>query len=149
MKTAIVYVSTHHGNTKKLAEAIASAYDVALFDGCAESSMDLSAYDCIGFASGIAFSSFYPQMLELMNQRLPEGKSVFFLYTCGTKHKLYTNAAKEIAQKKNCTILGEYGCLGFDTYGPFKLIGGLAKGHPNAAEIADAVVFYEQLSHHF
>ncbi len=32
MKTAIVYASTHHGNTKKLLDAIAAAYEVDLID---------------------------------------------------------------------------------------------------------------------
>ena len=34
MKTAIVYASTHHGNTKKLLDAIAAAYEVDLIDAC-------------------------------------------------------------------------------------------------------------------
>ena len=36
-------------------------------------------------------------------------------------------------------------CLGFDTFGPFKLVGGLAKGHPDEAEIEKAVEFYSSL----
>ena len=42
-------------------------------------------------------------------------------------------------------MLGEYGCLGFNTYGPFKLIGGLAKGHPTKEELEGAVRFYQSL----
>lgn len=144
MKTAIVYVSTHHGNTKKLAKAIAAAHEVQLIDGTEVTAPELSEYDCIGFASGIAYSKFYPQMLKLMETSLPEKKKVFFLFTCGTVRKGYTNAAAKIAESKDCEILGEYGCLGFDTFGPFKLIGGLAKGHPDENEIAGAVRFFEE-----
>ena len=32
MKTAIVYYSQHHGNTKKLLDAIAEKHDVTLID---------------------------------------------------------------------------------------------------------------------
>ena len=32
-----------------------------------------------------------------------------------------------------------YICKGYDTYGPFKLIGGIAKNHPNNDEIQRAV----------
>lgn len=46
---------------------------------------------------------------------------------------------------KQCRELGAYQCLGFDTFGPFKLIGGIAKGHPNEDEIAAAVSFYLSL----
>lgn len=146
MKTAIVYVSTHHGNTKKLAEAIAEEYGVALIDGTEESAPDLADYDCIGFASGIAYYKFYHDMLDLMEACLPEGKKVFFLYTCGIMRPDYTKLASETARRKNCVILGEYGCLGFDTYGPFGLMGGIAKGHPDDAEIRAAVEFFRGIT---
>ena len=35
--------------------------------------------------------------------------------------------------------------MGFDTFGPFKLVGGIAKGHPDEDEIRGAVEFYEGL----
>ena len=40
------------------------------------------------------------------------------------------------------TDRGGYLCCGYDTYGPFKIIGGLKKGHPTEKEIQDAVDFY-------
>ena len=42
-------------------------------------------------------------------------------------------------------MIGEYECLGFDTFGPFKLVGGLQKGHPTEEEIRKAVEFYQGL----
>lgn len=144
MKTAIIYISTHHGNTKKLVEAIAAACEVTVLDGLAPLP-ELSGFDRIGLASGIAYGRFYPKMLKLMEDFLPEGKQVFFLYTCGTKQPTYTRAAAKLAAAKGCEVLGEYGCLGFDTYGPFRLLSGIAKGHPDAEEIAGAVRFYEAL----
>ncbi|MCR5674581.1 MAG: hypothetical protein K6G16_02615 [Lachnospiraceae bacterium] len=47
---------------------------------------------------------------------------------------------------KNCKVLGEYLCPGFDTFGPFKLVGGIQKGHPTEKEIRDAVAFYQGLN---
>ena len=58
MKTAIVYYSKHHGNTKKLLDAIAAAAEVDLIDVTADKDADLLGYDRIGFASGIYYSSF-------------------------------------------------------------------------------------------
>ena len=52
---------------------------------------------------------------------------------------------RKIAKKKHCRELGAYHCLGFDNFGPFKLVGGIAKGHPTEKEIADAVKFYQGL----
>lgn len=56
MKTAIVYASTHHGNTKKLLDAIAAAYEVDLIDAVKVPEKDLNRYDRIGFASGVSHS---------------------------------------------------------------------------------------------
>lgn len=52
---------------------------------------------------------------------------------------------KEIAAGKNCTILGVYGCKGYDTYGPLKLIGGINKENPTADEINEAIKFFENI----
>ena len=42
MKTAIVYYSRHHGNTKKLLDAIAAENEVTLIDVTEQPSADLS-----------------------------------------------------------------------------------------------------------
>lgn len=52
---------------------------------------------------------------------------------------------EKIAAGKNCSVIGKYVCLGFDTFGPFKLVGGLQKGHPTEDEIQKAVEFYQNL----
>ena len=34
---------------------------------------------------------------------------------------------EEIADKKKATIIGRFACKDYDTFGPFKLVGGIAK----------------------
>lgn len=145
MKTAIVYYSRHHGNTKKLLDAIEKQNEVTLIDITQEPSVDLRAYDRIGFASGIYYSKFHKSLLKFAEQNLPNGKQTFFIYTYGAEKKGYTAAITEAVQKNNAQILGEFGCFGFNTFGPFKLIGGIAKGHPNTDDIANVVDFYKKL----
>lgn len=146
MKTAIIYYSKHHGNTKKLLEAIAEKHpEVDLFDVADCEGVDLGVYDRIGFASGIYFSKFQKSVLQLARDRMPDDRQTFFLYTCGAEKSGYTKAISEAVAPHRAQLLGEYGCLGFDTYGPLKLFGGLAKGHPDADEIEKAVRFYEEL----
>lgn len=145
MKTAIVYYSKHHGNTKKLLDAIAAQHDVTLLDATQTKTADLTAYDAVGFASGIYYSKFHKSVLEFARKNLPEGKKVFFLYTYGAEKKGYTKAIAEVVGEHGARILGEYGCFGFNTFGPFKLIGGIAKGHPNADDLKAAVKFYDAL----
>ena len=58
---------------------------------------------------------------------------------------MFLNAVRKIAEQKHCREIGSYHCLGFDTFGPFKLVGGIAKGHPTEEEIKEAVAFYQKL----
>lgn len=144
MKTVIVYHSTHHGNTKKLLDAIKEKHpSVKLVDITRSQIENLGEYDAIGVATGIYFSTFHRVMLKYLDEKLPKNKRVFAIYTCGAMVKGYARDVMAYAEKRNCEWLGEYGCLGFDTFGPFKAIGGIAKGHPTQEEIEGAVRFYE------
>ena len=145
MKTAVVYYSEHHGNTKKLLDAIAAKHDVTLINVTKTPESDLSGYDRIGLASGIYYSSFAKQLLAYAEEHLPEGKDVFYIFTHGAPKGMFLNAVRKIAEAKHCRELGDYHCQGYDTFGPFKLVGGIAKGHPTEDEISGAVSFYEGL----
>lgn len=145
MKYAIVYYSQHHGNTKKLLDAIAAREDVTLIDVVKHPEADLSEFDCIGFASGIYFAAFAKQLLTFAQNHLPEGRDVFFLNTCGFESGVYFDAIRKITRAKKCRELGAYQCLGYDTFGPFKLVGGIAKGHPDEADLAGAVEFFRTI----
>ncbi len=146
MNTAIVFYSQHHGNTKKLLDAIKNADpSVELIDVTAQPTADLSAYDRVGFASGVYFSAFAKQIISYADAYLPEGKDVFYVYTHGAPKGDFLKAMREVADKKHCKELGEYRCQGYDTFGPFKLVGGIAKGHPTEEEIKGAIAFYKGL----
>lgn len=145
MKTAIVYYSAHHGNTKKLIDTLSAEYDITAIDAARVSAADLTGYDMVGFASGIYYSKFHKTVLDFAEKNLPDGKPVFFLYTCGSKSASYTKAIAQAVSVHEAGIAGEFGCLGFDTFGPFKLIGGIAKGHPDQADLENLRKFYESL----
>ena len=53
---------------------------------------------------------------------------------------------KKIAEEKNCRCLGVFYCKGFDTFGPFKLVGGINKNRPNTEDMEQAVPFYRGLN---
>lgn len=144
MKTAIVYYSQHHKNTKKLVYAIASRYECTLIDVTESEDIDLSQFELIGFASGIYYGKFASQVIEYAKRNLNvQGKKVFFLYTYGSERPSYCKDITEVVAAKASEIVGKYGCSGFDTFGPFKLVGGLCKGHPDREEIDGAVKFFE------
>ncbi len=146
MNTAIVYYSKHHGNTKKLLDAIAAEdSSVVLIDVTKQPDADLSSYDRIGLASGIYFSSFAKQLVDFAKSRLPEGKDVFFIYTHGAPLVGLPSGIRAAAKEKNCRMIGKYHCRGFDTFGPFGKIGGIAKRRPDEKDIEGAVAFYRAL----
>ena len=136
MKTIIIYESTHHGNTKKLVDAISQKFGVETCSIENAKNIDFTLYDCIGIASGVAFGRFYADTEAFVKNCIPEKKKVFFLYTCGKETGTYTVSVARSAKARGCEVIGSYGCLGFDTFGPFKVIGGIAKGHPTGNEIA-------------
>ncbi len=143
MKTAIIYYSAHHGNTRKLVEAVAQGRDVTLIDALTAKSTDLSGYDLIGFASGIYFGKFHQSVVEFAKNNLPQGKKVFFLSTYGGSNG--TRAIEEAVKVKDARIVGGFGCKGYDTFGPFRLVGGIAKGHPDEADLKNARDFFDGL----
>ena len=146
MSTAIVVYSKHHGNTRKLVYAIKNANDgIKIVDITENRVVDLNAYDVIGIASGIYMGKFNYDLMEYLKEKLPGGKKVFALFTCGNMSEKYTKEVKVLAELRSCKWLGEYGCKGFDTFGPFKLVGGIQKGHPTEEEIQGAVDFYSHL----
>lgn len=145
MKTAIVYHSEHHGNTKKLLDAIATQGSVTLIEASGNQSANLSEYDLIGFASGNYYSKLHDTVLQFAQENLPSKKKVFVIYTYGVREPRL-DTIKQIADSKGAKMLGTYGCPGFDTFGPFKLVGGVAKGRPNEEDIAGAVNFFMEIT---
>ena len=145
MSTVIVYASTHQGNTKKLVDAIKEKHpEVELIDAVTTKEADLGSYDAIGLASGIFATKFHNSILEFAAKNLPAGKKVFYMSTSILAND-FTNAVTKKLADKNPNVIGHFECKGFSTFGPFKLTGGAAKGHPDAQDLADAVAFYESL----
>ena len=145
MKTAVCYYSRHHGNTLKVLEAMAGEGDLDLIDVTARQAVRLEEYDCVGFASGIYGFEFQEAVAAFARQYLPQGKPVFFVYTYGGIKGTGAKALTEIAREKNCPVLGEFSCKGYDTFGPFRLVGGIAKGHPDALDLDNARKFYREM----
>ena len=144
-RTAIIYASKHHGNTYKLVKAISEKYDIDQIDAEKLHCVDLSVYDLIGFASGIDFGKFYSSVEGFLKDNLPQNKKVFFIYTCAKISSRFTESMKASALEKDAVLMGEYGCRGYNTYGPWKIIGGMNKNHPSQKELEDGILFYETL----
>lgn len=144
----IIYASTHHGNTKKVVDAIAEECGVELVDATKVHEKDLRGYDLIGFASGIFYTKFHEQVLNFARVNLPTGKDVFFIATAGNPIELNFKSIAEVAKEKSCNEVGRFQCKGFDTFGPFKLVGGIQKGHSDEDELKAALEFFKGIAEH-
>lgn len=144
--TIIFYHSEHHGNTKKLVDAIAAAHEVEVVSIPTNVEIDFSAYKNIGFASGIYMQKFHKTMFDFAEENKEKmiGKRAFLIYTHGAVSCNAADSFNELLNSNGINVVARYYCRGFDTFGPFKLIGGIAKGHPAEDEILGAVRFFER-----
>jgi len=147
MKALIICRSYHHGNTKKIADAMSEVLDAEVIDPADATGEQLATYDLIGFGSGIAFGKHYKGLLKCV-ETLPALEKKAFVFSTrgaprqGSHHKALT----ELLGSKGFAIVGEFSCRGWDTYVPiFKLIGGIARGHPNEQDLYDARGFAARL----
>lgn len=138
---AVIYASVHHKNTKKLLDGIAKSCEMDLFDISQVDQKDFSHYQAVGFASGIYMAQFHKSLLNFLNGHPVLPQKTFILYTSGTASKKYAKRFCEHLTQLGLQILGIYRCKGHDTYGFWKWIGGIAKGHPNEVDIDKGVSF--------
>jgi len=52
------------------------------------------------------------------------------------------NAIAAAAAERSAMVAGEFCCKGFNTFGPFKLVGGTSKGHPDEADLENVRRFF-------
>lgn len=145
MKTAICYYSTHHGNTLQVARAMTRGYDVDFFDLSTQREAALADYDLVGFASGIYGFAFHPSVVAFARKYLPQGKAVFFVYTYGIAKGTGAKEIAKVSREKSARILGEFSCRGYNTFGPFKLMGGSGKGRPTQEDFHRAGDFFKNI----
>ncbi len=145
MKTVMICESKHHGNTKKVCERIASECGAVLVEaGSVDEDFNWEDYDLVGLASGIAYGRFYDGVVRAA-QMIPKGMKVFFIYTCAKNDKDFSAGIKRIVSERGADCLGSYGCRGYNTFGPLKLIGGMNKNNPSEDELRAAVDFVKEL----
>ncbi|HOP67818.1 MAG TPA: flavodoxin family protein [Methanoregulaceae archaeon] len=145
MKTLIIYKSVHHMNTQKVAEAMADAIGADPRKVEEVEPAMLAEYDLIGFGSGIYHGKHHKTLLDFVAGLPQQGKSAFVFSTSGGAKKTMHRELRAALVQKGFAIKGEFACPGFDTYGAFKLIGGIRKGCPNEKDLEKAQAFAKGL----
>lgn len=142
MKTLIIYASVHHQNTRQVASVMAEELGAELATVSTAQSASLTEYDLIGFGSGIYFGKHHTTLLGFV-EALPavDGKPAFVFSTSGRGGTGMHAALRELLMDRGYSIAGEFASKGWDTWGPWKLVGGLNKGRPDADDLEAARVF--------
>ena len=129
---------------RQIVDEIAKDQNVDLVDATQVKEKDLTEYDAIGFASGIYYGKFHQAVLNFAAVNLPQEKKVFLICTHGGSSAF--QSIETILEGKHADLVGKFSCKGYDTYGPFKLVGGIAKGHPDEKDLMAAVDFYKGIT---
>ncbi len=147
MRTLIIFRSIHRGNTERIAVEIAEVLNARLLRLEDANASDLENFDLIGFGSGIYFGKFHKTFFEFLEKlHYQYNKEAFVFNTRGARSASSNTAFKKALAEKGFSVIANFSCRGFNTFGPFKLIGGIAKGHPNKKDIANARTFAISLS---
>lgn len=154
VKSLVIVFSYHHGNTEKIARAIAGVLGAEIKTPEQVYPEKLREYDLIGFGSGIYSATFGPAILTLADRlSSAAGKRAFLFSTYGapafavTRNFVADNHAemREKLQLKGYTVLGEFGCAGWNTNSFLRYFGGINKGRPDAGDLRNAESFAREM----
>ena len=146
MKNLIIYISIHHGNTAKVARAMAEALNAEVVKVNDVDTDALSQYDLIGFGSGMYGKKPHKDLLSLAD-RIPvlKKKKAFLFFTSGQDKSDSDEELRDRLLARGFDIIGTFSCPGWDTWGPLKFFGGIFPGRPNEEDLGKARNFAQGL----
>lgn len=142
----ILLESPHHGNTTKVAGAVAGVLDARISAPRATPYARLADCQLLGLASGVYYGRMHEGLFQwlrgLPDAALPS-EPAFIVSTSGLPFlaKLWHAPLRRLLARKGFRVVGEFACRGFDTWGPLWLTGGLNRTHPDARDLARAERF--------
>ena len=105
----------------------------------------VAEYDLVGFGSGIYEMSFDRELRRFVAAIPPAQDACAFVFaTAGSGRVIerpFSPRLARLVEHAGYRIIGTFCCPGFDTWLPLRLIGGLNKGRPNAADLERAREF--------
>ena len=153
-KSLLVLYSYHHKNTEAVAKVLSKVLGAKIVTPRDVNAAELAGYDLVGFGGGIDSGRHYAPILDLADKLPPvDAKKAFIFSTCGAPAFIVTesfirknhSALREKLEAKGYTIVGEFGCPGFNTNMFLRYFGGLNKKRPNAEDLKRAEEFARDL----
>lgn len=145
---AVVYVSVHHQNTRRIAEAIAEQLQADLFTVEEAEGVDFRNYQLVGLGSGIYFGRHHPSLRRFVDTWQKKPEQVFLFSTAGLPFLQWLQhlSLRGRAIRNRLAVVDEFSCRGWDTVGPLWLMGGINRRHPNRNDVDRAREFARQLA---
>ncbi|MFI9808603.1 flavodoxin family protein [Streptomyces sp. NPDC052301] len=148
MKVVIVCASVSHGNTRRVADTMARVLDAQAVRPGEADPAQLAGADLVGFGSGVFHGRLHPGLSEFVKSLPPSRGQAFVFATSGLPElppTPFTRSLVRLLESKGFAVNGSFSCRAFDTWAPFRLVGGINKQRPNAADLAAARAFAERL----
>ena len=159
MKTLMVYMSVHNGNTRKIARAMAEVLDADMFKPDEISPDCVKDYELVGFGSGVYFGRHHKSLLKFIENADGRGKKAFIFSTSGNKKLPLINNFDRVILKKlsksGFEVVGSFDCRGRKAYynNPGMMIKPFCKSgeadRPNEKDIENARKFAERMKKSF
>ena len=149
-RSLILCKSVHHGNTARVAAAIADALGAEIASPEDVPYTSLSQRGLVGFGSGVFYGRMHQALFDWL-AGLPDAPEPvmpgFVFSTSGLPclAKLWHAPLVRLLARKGFDVRGAFACRGFDTWGPLWLAGGLNRKHPDAADLERAAVFARRI----
>jgi flavodoxin len=147
----ILCKSVHHGNTAKVAEALAGVLTAEIADPEAPSRPSLQGRPLVGFGSGVYYGRMHEALFDWLHG-LPDAAEAttpaFVFSTSGLPWLawLWHRPLRDLLARKGFRVVGEFACGGFDTWGPLWLAGGLNRAHPDGRDLERARAFATRMA---
>ena len=146
----IICVSVSHGSTRAIAHAMAAVLGAEVREPEEVEPRVLANYDLVGFGSGIFAGSFHRRLRDYVEQ-LPQahGTRAFVFSTSGighSQHLPWQQPLESVLESKGYDVIGSFGCRGYDTWLPLRLVGGINKRRPGAVDLTHAHLFAERMA---
>jgi flavodoxin len=145
--------SVHHGNTAKVAGAMAGVLGADIATPESAPSTSLAEYNLVGFGSGVYYGRMHGALLDWLRglPAAPEPSAPAFIFsTSGLPFlaPLWHWPLRRLLARKGFRVVGAFACRGHDTWGPLWLTGGLNRAHPDERDLARAKKFAAEMGQH-
>ncbi|MFE7121253.1 flavodoxin family protein [Streptomyces sp. NPDC057654] len=160
VKAVIVCVSVSHGNTRRVADSMAEVLGAKVVTPEEADLGELGEADVVGFGSGVFYGRLHPRLTGFV-KGLPGPSATrwgraFVFATSGLPGLPLVPFARPLGRvleskgfevagsgegEGEGEVAGSFSCRGYDTWAPFKLVGGINRRRPNAGDLAAAREF--------